>query len=307
MGGKIIVLRAETFIHPGVGQTTGAIDLPVARERITDYPFIPGSGVKGAFRVWAREQAGLGKKEKTLFGNAAGDVDANEASEGESTGKDNEAAGGEGAGLILFSDARLLLLPVRCTSAAWKWATCPDLLKRLERDCSRAGMKDISLSASVEKGKYLGTGENGASLGLEEREFSHAGAVADDIIQTLADVSGIDDEDLRQRLVILNDDDFVWFARHALPIMARNALDENKKVKRGALWYEEALPPDTVMHVVLGERQTGALQQLTSRIDNAPYIQMGGNETVGQGWFRMQMAQGRVRDGQEEKGQKKQE
>jgi CRISPR-associated protein Cmr4 len=47
-------LRAETFIHVGEGETGALIDLPFAREAATDYPYIPGSGVKGAFRDMAR-------------------------------------------------------------------------------------------------------------------------------------------------------------------------------------------------------------------------------------------------------------
>ena len=45
---EIIGLLAETYIHPGTGQSAGAIDLPVARERVTQYPFVPGSSMKGA-------------------------------------------------------------------------------------------------------------------------------------------------------------------------------------------------------------------------------------------------------------------
>jgi CRISPR-associated protein Cmr4 len=54
----LIGMLAETFIHPGTGQVISAIDLPVARERTTDYPFIPGSGKKGGWKSWAKEQAG---------------------------------------------------------------------------------------------------------------------------------------------------------------------------------------------------------------------------------------------------------
>lgn len=48
MSNVILGLLAETFIHSGIGHTEGAIDLPVAREAATDYPYIPGSSLKGA-------------------------------------------------------------------------------------------------------------------------------------------------------------------------------------------------------------------------------------------------------------------
>ena len=48
MRSAVIGLLAETSIHPGTGRSTGVVDLPVAREAATDYPFIAGSSLKGA-------------------------------------------------------------------------------------------------------------------------------------------------------------------------------------------------------------------------------------------------------------------
>jgi len=63
-------LLAETFVHPGAGSSGGAIDLPVAREAATGYPFIAGSSLKGALRecarqVWPDQEAGQDAAEKT--------------------------------------------------------------------------------------------------------------------------------------------------------------------------------------------------------------------------------------------------
>jgi CRISPR-associated protein Cmr4 len=270
--GVIIRLLAETHIHVGIGQSTEAIDLPVAREKTTHFPFIPGSGVKGAFRVWADEKAGLKDEISHLFGKAAGE----NGDEGLS----------ESAGSILFSDARLLLLPVRSINAAYKWVTCPALLSRFRRDQERAGeMGRIFDVPNVDSNQYLGKSDGG-KLGLEEREFDHAGEIDTDIIDRLNSFGAL--YALAERLIILSDDDFVWFARFALPVMARNKLDENKKVAGPALWYEESLPPDTVMYLLLSERNPGAWKPLvTAAGKTAPYIQMGGNETIGHGWFKM--------------------
>lgn len=267
---KIISLLAETHIHAGIGQSTGALDLPVARERTTHFPFIPGSGVKGAFRVWATERAS-GLNIDDLFG--------------EEVTKDKPDQGGAGkAGNLLCSDARLLLLPVRCLSDAFKWVTCPAILNRFQRDCKRAGVI-VNCTDPVNAG-YLGADTKDTTLGLEEREFERTGDVSDGTIKALSPIAG--DAELKQRLVIVSDEDFVWFARYALPVMARNALDENKIVKSGALWYEESLSPDTIMYVLFGERNPGKVEKITNAIESgAGYIQMGGNETIGQGWFKM--------------------
>lgn len=73
-----------------------------------------------------------------------------------------------------------------------------------------------------------------------------------------------------------------------LAITAHNSLDKDTKSSK-ALWYEEALPPDTVMYTLLAERRkdSGKLAELTDEIAANAYLQLGGNETVGQGWFHV--------------------
>ena len=273
--GAIIGLVAETNIHVGIGQSIGALDLPVARERVTEYPFIPGSGVKGALRVWASERAGL--ETDDLFGPGGGAI--------------GDSGGDGAAGKVLASDARLLLLPVRSLSSAFKWVTCPLVLDRLKRDAIRAGVNDLEFDVpKVASGHYLGDGSDNEIIGLEEREFVRAGDVPEAVLAAVkAVVPDLDVADrIAAQLVVLSDDHFAWFAKYALPVMARNALDDSKIVRPGALWYEESLPPDTIMYLVLGERVSGRLASVTAAIsgENA-YIQMGGNETIGQGWFKM--------------------
>ncbi|GIX15057.1 MAG: type III-B CRISPR module RAMP protein Cmr4 [Paracoccaceae bacterium] len=266
----VLGLVAETHVHVGIGQSVEGIDLPIARERTTHWPFVPGSGVKGAFRVWAQEQAKIDSID-TLFGR---------------TDADDGAAGN--AGMLMFSDAKLVLLPVRALNRAWRWVTSPGLLRRYQRDLARAGLSATFSIPSVEQGKWLGAGAGW--LGLEEREFEHAGAVDQPVVEALRQLTGESADAIRKRLVILNDDDFVWFALYGVPVMARNALDENKRVRKGALWYEESLAPDSVLYVLIGERVSNgpdAVGDLRKGLSDAPYIQMGGNETIGQGWFRM--------------------
>src|SRR5208282_3302509 len=65
MNTQIVGLVAETSIHPGAGQSSGIIDLPVAREAATDYPFVPGSSVKGALLGLARQRELNGKEHMT--------------------------------------------------------------------------------------------------------------------------------------------------------------------------------------------------------------------------------------------------
>ena len=41
------------------------------------------------------------------------------------------------------------------------------------------------------------------------------------------------------------------------------------------------------MYSVLVERQADKLTALTNKLKENPYLQAGGNETVGQGWFNI--------------------
>lgn len=265
---KIVGLLAETPIHPGSGQDTGFVDLPVARESATDYPVIVGSSLKGALRDRARQE----KFE---------DID-------KVFGKQDDA------GQLLVGDARLLLLPVRSLTRSYCWVTCPHLLERLSRDLGRAGkLNDGSSSPRPEQGKFLGLTATDSSLLLEERQFSRDGEIPTVVYQQVRDLfkHGETAARLEERLVILNDDDFVWFARFGLTVQARNVLDEVKKTSKN-LWYEETIPPDALFYSLWAERVGGTLETVVSSFEKSPYLQVGGNETVGQGWFAVKFLDG---------------
>ena len=272
----IIGLLAETFIHPGAEQTGGIVDLPVAREKATNYPFIAGSSLKGSLLDAAKQR---NKRNGADDGNL--DLDC-------IFGKANYA------GNLLVSDARLLLIPVRSLSSSWRWATCPHLLERLSRDLRRSGSNQVvDKTPCVASGSYLATnGKNGEKLYLEERNFTSANSDANlgKWIETISNL--INDTNasnrLKERLVVLHDDDFAWFAENGLAVQARNVLNEKKTSTN--LFYEETLPPDTLMYALLAERNSdaGSLKPIQNIFQNRPYLQVGGNETVGQGWFNVQ-------------------
>ncbi|WP_043586019.1 type III-B CRISPR module RAMP protein Cmr4 [Geminisphaera colitermitum] len=275
MNSLILGLLAETSIHPGAGQSFGIVDLPVAREAATDYPVIPGSSVKGALLALAKESERLDEPTcHRVFGKA--DKDGN-------TGN---------AGALLVSDARLLLLPVRSLSSAYKWVTCPHLLERWQRDSKRADEKSTVAKpippVQVATEKYLGEkpASDAANLFLEERQFTHAGPLPPDLLKALAALFPSSAREtaarLPDQLVILNDDDFAWFVRYGLPVQARNVLDKNKTSEN--LWYEESIPADSLFYLLLAER-ADALTAITQIFKDRPYLQLGGNETVGMGWF----------------------
>ncbi len=266
-------LLAETPIHPGAGRGMGIVDLPVAREASTDYPVIVGSSLKGALRDKAE---GLEADADRHFGKP------------------------DQAGDLLVSDGRLLLLPVRSLTSSFRWVTCPHLVERYRRDLARAGLDPQPKIADLnplEQGAVLAAG-TGNHLFLEERQFCLVGQPPDGLINTVTPL--VLHRETRSRLAariaVLHDDDFAWFARYGLAIQARNVLEDGTK-KSNNLWYEETLPPDTVMYALVMGRSREATDVLDRLFpDCDPYLQAGGNETVGQGWFAVRVRKTKAGD-----------
>ena len=253
-------LLAETPIHPGAGRGMGVVDLPVAREAATDYPVLVGSSLKGALRD-KMEMSGADDP-RVRFGKP------------------------DRAGDLLVSDARLLLLPVRSLTGSYRWATCPHLVERYRRDLARAGVLPVPPMPEVGSGSVLAAAGKNHRLFLEERQFRIVGEPEAGLVQAVEPTILHEETRARvaSRVAILADDDFTWFVRYGLSIQARNELDGETKASRN-LWYEETLPPDTVMYALVAGRGSEAVRSVGTLFGEDPYLQVGGNETVGQGWF----------------------
>ena len=264
MNVDIIGLLSETSMHPGSESSTGVVDLPIAREVTTAYPVITGSSLKGAFRESFEDR--MDKKETDkVFGeqNRAGDISV--------------------------SDGRMLLLPVRTLIGHYKWVTCPYILDRLSRDLKLAGynIEEVKIP-EIKQGKalYHGTDEE---IFLEEITFTHQESQdllgkLTKIIKPLLYHKSLKDRLLNQ-LVIISDDEFAYFAKYGLEVRARNRLSSETKTSEN-LWYEECLPPDTLFYTLFLCRsgKEASLEKLQEAFLEKPYIQIGGNETIGQGW-----------------------
>lgn len=269
MKSLMLGMLAETPVHPGAGRSLGVVDLPVAREAATGYPVIVGSSLKGSLREKAEESNGRDDDAvKRAFGRQ------------------------EHAGDVLVSDARLLLLPVRALDRASRFVTCPQLIERYCRDLARAGIGPVPPVPAIESGKVLAA-RKPSYLFLEERSFAVAGEPEDTLVESILPLVRHDvvHGRLRNSLVVVSDDDFAWFARYGLQVQARNSLEDGTK-KSKSLWYEETLPPDTVMYALLLGRDNGSLVFVQQLFEQDCYLQAGGNATVGQGWFAVAVREG---------------
>ena len=286
----IVGLIAQTSIHAGSGSSVGAVDLPIQREGHSGWPCIFGSSVKGALRAKADL---VFKDDQSLIDTIFGPSSDSEITH---------------AGAISVGDARLLLLPVRSLTSAFKWVTCPAALSRYQRDLEMMG-KTITLSdISVGGESQAVWAADDSDLYLEEYRFE---AQKQDLTATISAIASLVNREgfeqaLEQQLVVVSDDMFTYLVQNATPVNAHIAIknDGSKTVKDGALWYEETLPPETVLYTPImanssrqpkpkdGEKDGNRLDAMAvaNMVENAlfpeqnKWLQVGGNETVGMGW-----------------------
>lgn len=280
---ELLGLYAETSIHAGAGTSTGVIDLPIMREAHTGWPCVFGPAVKGALRCKAEQT----KLDKDNLADIFGPDTKNAA---------------DHAGALAVGDARLLLLPVRSLTSHFKWVTCPALLNRATADAKRMGKTVPAFNLREIKQDEALIFDRDDALYLEEFHFNAKQANLTNLIDWLAAFVP-DDADFKQRLqkqlVIVNDDLFAHLAQYATPVAPHIAIENKTKTTvGGALWYEETLPAETLLYIALAasdsrkkDVQVKAEKILEQTLalfpKNAPYLQVGGNETVGMGWCRV--------------------
>jgi CRISPR-associated protein Cmr4 len=288
MKARLLFVHALSPLHAGTGQGVGVIDLPVAREKATALPFLPGSSVKGTLRDSCADE----DKRTRVFG-----PDTRNAS--------------EYAGSVQFTDQRLLLLPVRSLMGTFAWVTSPYVLRRFARDAREVGLQGLpaSVPAPSKEGNCLISGDRcaikfeGDSIYLEDLDLTAELVKPDDAAsqwaRLLASLIFPGDDEwqsmLIERFCIVHDDIFSFLLTTATELTARVRLQEDAKtVAKGALWYEEALPAETLLYglVVATPIRANDEQEVLDLIEElaSRTLQFGGKATVGRGLCRIQLA-----------------
>ncbi len=278
MNVRLTFVHALSPLHAGTGQGVGVIDLPIARETATNLPYLPGSSLRGPLRHALSNEADRNK----IFGSGTGN--------------------GTTPGVVHFSDQRLLLLPVRSIAGIFAWVTSPYVLRRFARDVQDAGLSmDVKVPAPQEQQVAVC---EGSSLTVQKQVYlEDVDLTPDAAMQKDADawagwlgkqLPALDE--LAARLAIVPDDVLSFFLTTATEVVARIRLEEDTKtVATGALWYEEALPAETVLAGMVlhtgsnGDAAShfGKLQELVERP-----LHLGGNTGVGRGLCRVSLLDG---------------
>ncbi len=284
MNARLLFLHALSPLHAGTGQGVGVIDLPIARERATNLPFLPGSSVKGTLRDGCADK----EMRKKVFGP-------------DTTAEDKHA------GSVQFSDQRLLLLPIRSLVGTFAWVTSPYVLRRLLRDAEGIGATGLPTAVPAPEESACVVAETGCQVAmngrviLEDLELtaSRAGLAAEWAAwlgNTLFPNDAEWQEMLAGRFVVVHDDVLSFLVETATEVTARIKLQEHEKtVKDGGLWYEEALPTETVLCGLALATEVKATPEEVFRtlgtLVQRP-LQFGGKATVGRGLCRLRMAEG---------------
>ena len=287
---KPIFFKAVSGIHAGTGTDLGLVDLPIARERHSGLPKIESSGVKGCIRDVFEQIDGLpGDFVTVAFGP--------------------EDDGDKHAGSIAFTDARLLLFPVRSAKGIFAYATCPYIINRLKEDFALAAV-DVSdfvpngETAQVSSDKLLIPKANKAVLEeytIEATKTPYAAKLAVTIAEWLKLENA---QYIKDNLIILSDDDFTDFAKNNTEVITRIKIDnETGTVANGALFTEELLPSETVLYSLVmtskifldREMRKSSPTVEAARADEGGYlldtisekmpkfVQIGGDATIGKG------------------------
>ncbi|WP_243293114.1 type III-B CRISPR module RAMP protein Cmr4 [Bacillus sp. FJAT-47783] len=287
---KPFLLHAITSVHAGSGSEIGLVDLPIQREKHTGFPKIESSTLKGAIRYAMEpkcEKDGEEKQFELIFGSKP-----NQSSQ------ENQTQ----SSAVAFSDARVLLFPVKSIKGIFAWITCPQVLKRFNDELilHERGTETFVVPEpnSVSSNKLVVANHR---IVLEEYSFTveetNEAKVLANQIESL--VKGDLQIDIADRIVVLEDDDFADFVKLSTEVNARIKINpESGTVDKQALWYEENVPPETIFYsfMYIGKVRGDGIEGMESAEDVERFLieeerfpsvfQLGGNSTLGRGMLR---------------------
>jgi CRISPR-associated protein Cmr4 len=297
----LLTLYTRTPLHVGSGTSVDVVDLPIMRERITGFPVIPASSLKGVLLQRAREMWGKPRSgevpdaAKVLFG-AMDSV--------EEAGKKKQVSN---AGCLQIMEAKILAFPVRSLAGCFAWITCPAALERFKRDTRRQfkvpqPAKDHAIvpdDSQLMAGPAQVVFEEYA-LATQAADAANAGKVAEALKNVCADP--LWSESLPKRFALVHDENFQHFVTTCTEVVARIAIKPETRTVQGsdgggggALFNQENVPCETLFYsvlTVLPSRRTAAAAGFDPNAELAkllpiadpPILQIGGDETTGHGF-----------------------
>jgi CRISPR-associated protein Cmr4 len=287
----LLTLYTRTPLHVGCGTSVDVVDLPIMRERITKFPVIPGSSLKGVLLQAAREQFengtharskdGLPAEAKLLFGAIEKEGDTHNSN----------------AGCVQIMEAKLLAFPVRSLAGCFAWITCPAVLERYKRDTGATFEVPQPEKDQVITGSDLKAGDH---VVLEEYALAiEPGKSISAVAAALKDSTQdpLWTANLEKRLAIVHDENFQHFVTTCTEVVTRVKIDpRTRTVDGGALFNQENVPCEALFYSVLSvlaprrpSSEGDANTLLTDLLKANPTLQIGGDETTGHGLCETQL------------------
>ncbi|MFB2772538.1 RAMP superfamily CRISPR-associated protein [Pelatocladus sp. BLCC-F211] len=267
-------------IHCGGEGDLGNI-LDIVREVHTDFPYIPGSSLRGSLR-WDVNSIDPAAADK-LFG------------------KELSADGQMGVHQVWFGDARLLWVPMRTMAMngnrnVFTWVSCHSLI----RDHALLSRLPISDFPNHPVGTQTGTyyvADAQLQVSALTNEQKEAIALAGDWQRSLADAVK---STWNNNRIVLADSDFQTLMEHSLWTQIRNKInkvggedDDEDDDEGGAeiFWTDVCIPRDTILYYPWGyklnknnpvaQREHDCLMDVVTGV-----FQIGGQANVGRGWVQ---------------------
>ncbi len=290
---EILSIFTRTPLHVGAGSSVGAVDQPIIRERHTRFPVIPGSAIKGVLAdLWTevgvdvnvveKEKDGVKTKEYIrIKDSAAYQILGNNAN-----GKEDKAS----AGSLLIGEGKLLAFPVRSAKHCFAWITCPLALKRFAADAHKSlSAVDVTNDSAVAPQCLKIDG----NVVFEEYPLASDETVSQDIIDEFKNLSDEPTwkEEIQNRLSIVSDELFAYFAENACEIANHNRIDDaSGVVAKGALFSQENVPSETMFYSVFNSRSADDFGELEKKLGGENHLlQVGADMTTGLGWCSVAM------------------
>ena len=270
---KILAIFTRTPLHVGAGNSVGAVDSPIMRERHTKIPVIPGSSIKGVISDLWNEDC-----EKDKRGNNVRKKDS-QAEKLFGSQDDKNAK----AGSLLIGEARAILFPVRSAKGSFSWITCPLALARLKRDAGLKFADVIIAGMNCHGGTAVTLGQN---VILEEYSLTSVQTACKEMEKELAKFIPEEMKSLAEgRISIVSDEMFSYFCENACEVVTRIRVnDETGTVDKGALFNQEQVPSETLFYSVIAQKSGSAIHALKDKLESCKNtIQLGGDETIGLG------------------------
>jgi len=300
----------ETPLHAGSGMDLGVVDLPIQRERHTSFPKIEASGLKGCIR-----EAFETREDEIPVGTTKVDKSNREETISLAFGPEN---GDDHAGALGFTDARLLLFPVKSMKGVFAWVTCPKVLARFRNDLKLAEIPNVQIPTEkavpydcqlvIKDGKIVleeYTFEITEDANGEDTCSKFAKWLSDNVIPKGPEYDYWR-EKIKTDVVVLSDGDFRDFVNLSTEVITRIKIDSDTgTAQQGALFTEEYLPSETILYSLAlatpifkeNDSDKGVFRKTTDESEESlvmeyftkglpKVIQIGGNATIGKGIVR---------------------